>query len=84
MKIKEQTDFCTKSIDNYVKTHSMAAIEVCPLNMDRCFRYELKFPLPFANRVWLASLNGKEIRNYRCYDDFSSCSEDNFVKDEGR
>lgn len=80
----EESDFCTKSIDNYVKTHSMAAIEVCPLNMDRCFRYELKFPLPFANRVWLASLNGKEIRNYRCYDDFSSCSEDNFVKDEGR
>ena len=79
----EESDFCSKSIDNYVKDHALTSIEVCPLNLDRCFKHELKFPLPFANRVWIASLNGKEIRNYRCYDDFSACSEDNFKKEKG-
>lgn len=77
----EESDFCFKSVDNYVKDHSMTSIEICPLNMDRCFKHDLKFPLPFPNRVWIASLNGKEIRNYRCYDDFSACSEDQFKTD---
>ena len=80
----EESDFCSKSIDNYVKDHALTSIEVCPLNMDRCFKHDLKFPLPFANRVWIASLNGKEVRNYRCYDDFSSCDEKDFTKDEGK
>lgn len=72
---------CTKSNDEYLKDNSMTKITVQPLNMDRKFTYELVKPMPFANRVFLASLNSKEIRNYRCYQDFTECEDGNYIQE---
>lgn len=77
-----ESDFCAKSNDIVVKERAMVAIEVRPKNMDRSFYYKLKKPLPFANRVWLASLDTVEIRRYRCFDDFTGCDEDQYKKSE--
>lgn len=74
----ETSNYCQKSNDNYVKDQSMTKIFVQPLNMDRGFTYELEAPMPFPNRVWLATLDNREVRNYRCYSAFADCADNQF------
>ncbi len=72
------SNYCQKSNDDYVKDQAMTKIFVQPLNMDRGFTYELQSPMPFPNRVWLATLDKKEIRHYRCFGEFSDCADNQF------
>ena len=74
----ELSNYCQKSNDNYVKDQAMTKIFIQPLNMDRGFTYELEAPMPFPNRVWLATLDNKEVRNYRCFGEFADCSDSQF------
>jgi hypothetical protein len=43
---------------------------------------DLVKPLPFANRVFLVTLNEKEIREYRCFEEFGDCDTDSFNTEE--
>jgi hypothetical protein len=73
-----QNQNCQKSHDDYVKTNSATKISIRSLSTDRPHIIELVKPLPFANRVFLTTLNEKEVREYRCYDDFGSCDTNSF------
>jgi hypothetical protein len=74
--------YCQKSNNEYLKDQSMTKIYIQPLNLDRGFSYELIKPMPFPNRVWIATLDNKEVRNYRCFDDFGECEDDSFQEVE--
>ena len=74
----ELSNYCQKSNDNYVKDQSMTKIYIQPLNMDRGFTYNLEAPMPFPNRVWLATLDNKEVRNYRCFGEFEDCKDSEY------
>ena len=69
---------CQKSNDQYVSDHAATYFKVRPLNQDKWYVIKLDKPLPFANRVFLVTLGKKEIRKYRCYQDFGNCSDDDF------
>lgn len=69
---------CQKSHDGYVRENSATKITVKPLNGDREFTIDLDKRLPFPNRVFLVTLNEKEIREYRCYDDFGDCESNQY------
>lgn len=73
---------CHKSNDDYLKDHSMSKITVQPLNLDRKFTYNLTKPMPFANRVFIASLNEKELRQYRCFEDFGKCADSDYKEEK--
>ncbi|MEV9527056.1 hypothetical protein AB0W38_00495 [Aliarcobacter butzleri] len=72
------SNYCQKSNDLYVKDQAMTKLFVQPLNMDRGFTYELTAPMPFPNRVWIATLDNREVRNYRCFGEFDECSDTDF------
>lgn len=74
----EESKSCQKSVNAYVKDQSMTSIFVKPLNMDRGFTYQLTKPMPFPNRVWVATLDNREIRNYRCFEDWPDCGDTEF------
>lgn len=74
----EESKSCQKSVNGYVKDQSMTSIFVKPLNMDRGFTYQLTKPMPFPNRVWVATLDNREIRNYRCFEDWPDCGDTEF------
>lgn len=69
---------CEKSNDAHVKDESMTKIKVTPGNLNRGFVYNLTKPMPFPNRVWIASINDKEVRKYRCYKDWPECTDKSF------
>lgn len=73
-----QSTNCQKSQDGYVKDKAATKISIRATNTDRPYYVDLEKPLPFANRVFLVTLNEKEIREYRCYSEFGSCSDDGF------
>lgn len=73
-----QNQNCQKSRDGYVQDKSAVKLSVRATNVDRPHFIDLEKPLPFANRVFLVTLNEKEIREYRCYDDFGECESDEF------
>lgn len=68
-----QNQNCQKSQDDYVQNNSATKISIKPFNSDRAHIINLVKPLPFANRVFLVTLNEKEVREYRCFDDFGNC-----------
>ncbi len=70
---------CQKSIDNYVKVMSAKKLSVRSLSIDREHFITLEKVQPFANRFFLVTLNEKEKREYRCYDDFTDCDPKSFV-----
>ena len=74
---------CQKSNDTYVKDHSMTVLKIRSTSVDDWFIINLTYPMPYANKVRLVSLNNKEIREYRCYDPFGDCGEDDFIVQEG-
>jgi len=69
---------CFKSDDDYVRDRSMTKIVITPTNMDHGFEYELIKPMPYPNRVYIASMDKLAKRVYRCYEDFPNCAEDEF------
>ena len=69
---------CQKSHDNYVKLNSATKIKIKSLATDRPHVIDLVKPLPFPNRVFLVTLNEKELREYRCYIPFGDCNNDNY------
>lgn len=69
---------CSKSNDAYVRDHAATKITVRPLNVAIPFNVILDKPNPFPNRIFLATLNQKEIRKYRCYQPFADCLKDNY------
>lgn len=71
---------CSHANDKNVFKNSMMWIEVIPDNMDRGFLHKLELPMPFANRVWLVSLDMDEERRYRCFKDFTGCEEEQYVE----
>lgn len=73
-----QNQDCQKSHDAYVQNNSATKITIRPLNMDRAHVIELVKPMPYANKIFLVTLNEKEIREYRCYDEFSNCDNNSF------
>ena len=74
---------CGKSNNTYVNDHSIVKIEVIPANMPNArFTFWTKKPLPFPNRIFLATLGKKQEREYRCYDEFGDCLETDFVAEE--
>ena len=72
---------CSKSNDRYVKSSSAVKLSIRSLNEDGEFIFNLDKPMPFANRLFLTTLNMEEIRKYRCYNDFSGCSEGDFTNE---
>jgi len=74
--------YCQKSNNDYVNDQAMTKLFVQPLNMDRGFTYELIRPMPFPNRVWIATLDNREVRNYRCYDAWQDCTGNDFMEVE--
>ena len=73
-----QNQDCQKSHDGYVRNNSATKITIRALSSDREHVVKLVKPLPFANRVFLVTLNEKEIREYRCFDEFGDCDNDSF------
>ncbi|KAB7889566.1 C-type lectin domain-containing protein [Poseidonibacter ostreae] len=73
-----QNSDCQKSHDGYVRNNSATKLTIRPLSSDRAHVVELVKPLPFANKIFLVTLNEKEIREYRCYEDFGDCDNDSF------
>lgn len=70
----DESKNCQKSNDAYVYDQSATKLFVQPLNMeDGGFEFNLTKPLPFPNRVWIATLNMKQKRRYICYKDFPVC-----------
>lgn len=70
---------CSKSNDAYVSDHSAVKLTIMSLKTNRPFVIELEKPLPWANRVFVVTLNEKEIRKYRCFDDFGDCAESSYI-----
>jgi hypothetical protein len=70
---------CAKSNDAYVQDHSAVKLELQSLGEDKPFTITLEKPLPFANRVFLVTLAEKEVRKYRCFDEFGECEDSDFV-----
>lgn len=75
---------CQKSNDQYVSDHAATYFKVRPLNQDKWYVVKLDKPLPFANRIFLVTLGKKEIRKYRCYQDFGKCSDNDFQVTGGK
>jgi len=74
---------CAKSNDEYVNDHAAVKIEVIPENMENAsFVLRLEKPLPFANRIFIGTLNKEQKRKYRCYEDFQDCGEKDFKEVE--
>ncbi|MDK2063327.1 hypothetical protein PT447_00135 [Aliarcobacter butzleri] len=71
---------CQKSQDSYVKLNSATKISIRSLTTDRPHIINLVKPLPFANKIFLTTLNEKEIREYRCYQQFGECNKQNSFK----
>lgn len=72
-------DNCPKSDDNYVQEHAMVKLKIKPTNMpDKEFIHEFLFPMPFANRVFLATLDKLQERKYLCYGAFSDCNDEDY------
>lgn len=69
---------CQKSHDSYVRTSSATKLTIKSTGIDRPHIIQLEKPLPFANRVFLVTLNKKELRQYRCFKDFGECQTDSF------
>ncbi len=74
---------CAKSNDLYVQDHSAVKLTVQSLGSDKAFVIKLDKPLPFANRAFLVTLGQKEVRKYRCFEDFKDCKDSDFITDEG-
>jgi len=70
---------CDKSNDYYVQDHSATKLTLQSLGEDKAFVINLNKPMPFANRVFLVTLGEKEVRKYRCYDDFGDCQDEDYV-----
>ena len=70
---------CDKSNDSYVQDHSAVRLTVQSLGEDKAFQIVLDKPMPWANRTFLVTLGEKEIRKYRCYDDFGECESEDYV-----
>jgi len=64
---------CFKSNDDYVKLHAATKITIRPLNQTKMFKIDLKYPLPFPNRVYLITLGKQEKRKYKCWSTISKC-----------
>jgi len=73
---------CAKSDDTYVAEQAMVKIEVIPKNLNKGFIHILEKPLPYANRVFIASLEKLAKRKYRCYDPFTNCDDEDFKQVE--
>jgi len=74
---------CQKSNDQYIKDHSAVKLKIRSTSVDDWFTIELSKPMPYANRIRLVSLSNKETREYRCYDPFGECDEEDFTIQEG-
>lgn len=80
----DESKNCQKSNDAYVFDQSATKLFVQPLNMeDGGFEFNLTKPLPFPNRVWIATLNMKQKRKYICYKDFPQCDSERYHNVEG-
>jgi hypothetical protein len=77
-----QNQDCQKSHDSYVRTNSATKLKIKSTTSDRYHVIDLAKPLPFANRVFLVTLNEKEIREYRCFEEFGDCDTDSFNTEE--
>lgn len=73
---------CAKSDDNYVWEQAMVKIEVTPNNLDDGFVHILDKPMPYPNRVFIASLEKTSKRKYRCYDPFEACDDEDYKQEE--
>ena len=77
------SDNCEKANDVYVEDHAMTKIKIIPTNMENeAFEYTLTRPLPFANRIYAATLDKLQDRFYRCYGDFPECSDSQYSEEE--
>ena len=73
---------CIKSNDIYVKDHAAVKIKIQPMNMpNKLFVYNLTKPIPFANRVFAATLDKNQERKYRCYNEFPDCGDSEFSEE---
>jgi len=73
---------CAKSDDVYVQEQAMVKIEVQPMNMETSFVHILEKPMPYPNRVFIASLEKMAKRKYRCYDPFEECDDTDYIQIE--
>jgi hypothetical protein len=64
---------CGKSDTEFVRDHAATRIEVLPQGQIAPYVINLRYPLPFANRVTLVSLDKDEMRVYNCYGDAPQC-----------
>jgi hypothetical protein len=69
---------CNKSADTYVMDHAAVKVLVRPLNQTTAYVVTFDKPMPFPNRIFLATLNEKEKRMYRCFSPFGDCASTSF------
>ena len=62
---------CDKSNDAYVKEHSAQYLAIRPLGTNRVSVLKFNHPLPYANIVFVVTVNKTEKREYSCYQDAS-------------
>lgn len=65
---------CGRGNYEYTKEHAITELTIRPLTAETPFRVRLPKPLPYANRIWVASMGLNETREYRCFSDFGDCT----------
>jgi len=66
---------CDDANHLYVEEHAISQIKIKVANTDKFYVIDLKYPLPYVNRVFLVSMGFSEVREYRCFqNDFGVCN----------
>lgn len=66
---------CSASDAAFVTTNKITTLKIRPVDQEDTFEIILPKPLAYPNRVFLATMGEKEDRLYRCYSDYSECTD---------
>jgi hypothetical protein len=64
---------CGRGNYEYTKEHAIVTLKIRALNSEDKFTIVLPKPLPYPNRVFVASMGIRESREYRCFSPFGDC-----------
>lgn len=65
---------CGRANYEYTKEHAITELTIRALNSESSFRIKLPKPLPYPNRVFVATMGLSEDREYRCFGEFGDCT----------
>lgn len=67
---------CQQANHLYVEDNAITQIKIKPKGADTFFVVDLKYPLPYPNRVFVSTLGEKIVKDYRCFDEeFPECAD---------